>query len=209
MVWHARAGLVHAEERLKALFFGFQREKYGPAFAGPAMGMSGSVCPVAVVFSVHGMGFHVGEEFLRGQPCPAGALGMAGGGLLWRGIGWLRCRFRDRVNRDVRDRLGCWRRRFLRLLCWLGFRRISGRLRGGDAGPVCFRCGLRLRWAGDGRIRPVDHHRGFLGSFRLRGVGCSGWTVLSGSVVAGSGDGGVVIGSSVGSSVDSVDVGVF
>jgi len=39
----------------------------------------GSVCPVAVAFDLHGMGFHVRDELLRGQFGSAGALGVAAG----------------------------------------------------------------------------------------------------------------------------------
>ncbi len=44
-----------------------------------------SVSSIAVAFPIHGVCFHVGQDFLRGQPCSAGAFGVAARGLL----GWL------------------------------------------------------------------------------------------------------------------------
>lgn len=70
----------------------------------------GLVYPVIVALPAQGMGFHVGDEFLRGQPDSAGALGVAGGGLLgWlfrTGNGWWLSGFQDTVDGVGRDRRG-------------------------------------------------------------------------------------------------------
>lgn len=139
--------------------------------------MLNSVCPVAVAFSVEGMGFHVGDELLRGQPGSAGALGVTClrlGGWIGCGFVWLLCGLfcwlQGRVDRGIRDNRD-WRWCKLLLRRLYGFGRVCGWLRGGDVWPVCFGCWLRLRRIGDGRIWPIDHCSFLLWLFRLLGRG--------------------------------------
>ena len=149
----------------------FQRKR--PAFAGPYGRL---VCPIAMVFAVHGVCFHVGDKLPCGQHSPAGADRIAasrggcwlrfGRGRCWR-LRWLRCR----IGRDSGGLLGRWL--FFGRFCGFGFRRVGWRLRSGDIRPV-HRCWRRIRRTGDGRVWPIY---GICGGCLLAGyfLGFFGW----------------------------------
>ena len=56
---------------IESLVFRLSKRKAWGLLCRPMVAQIGSVCPVAVVFDLEGMGFHVRDELLVAQPCPA------------------------------------------------------------------------------------------------------------------------------------------